>query len=215
MAGNLACRTDSLTGVYPGMTVYTIGDTSHQAEPSDHNPDARSIVHALDAMTYTDTGRGRDIVAWALYDPTDLEYVIFDRTIYSRQTGFRAEPYYGSNPHTDHVHLSGKHGTTGYTPATGTGYDTTAEAYRPAGIEDYMAPTAQENASVLLGTLLGRSGPTVGVALQSTYNMVAAMNDLNATMQTADRTNRRMVVVLLVLTVVVFAFGIGLLARAA
>src|SRR4029077_3185017 len=45
------------------------------------------------------------------------------------------QTYSGSNPHTDHVHVSGKHGSTGYSSNTGTGYDVNAENYRPEGLD--------------------------------------------------------------------------------
>jgi len=211
LAANLDCRRDGVWQLYPNMTIYTVGDTSHQAQPSDHNPDARTIVHALDCMSYSDTATGQSVCDWALADTTDLEYVIFNRKIYTRSGGWRPENYSGSDPHTDHVHISGKHGGTGYSPNTGTGYDTTAEAYRPAGMGDEMAPTAQENANTLLGTWLGKSGPNVGVALQSTYNMVSAMNNLNATMATTERTGRKLVAVGAIIAVILLV-GLALAA---
>jgi hypothetical protein len=144
VAGNLHSRAMSLVDAYPDIVIYSIGDQSHQSGQSDHNPDARSIVHAIDAMTYSDTARGNAIVEWCLADTTDLEYVIFNHTIWSRGTGFEPRDYTGNNPHTDHPHISGKHGDAGYCSATGTGYDTTAEAYRPAGIGDTMAYSEEE-----------------------------------------------------------------------
>lgn len=138
LAGNLDSRSSSIKDVYPGITIWSIGDQSHQSGTSDHNPDAREIVHALDVMTYSNMDQGRAVLDWCLSDPTDLEYVIFDRHIYERDNGFESRSYSGSDPHTDHVHISGKHGSTGYDSATGTGYDTAAEAYRPFGMEDQM-----------------------------------------------------------------------------
>jgi len=135
-AGNIDHRTQLIKAEYPGITVYQVGDTSHQASASDHNPDSRDIVHALDAMTYSDTKRGEAIRDWMLSDTTDTEYIIFNRKIYERDNQFKARDYSGSDPHTDHVHYSGKHGSTGYTSATGTGYDTNAEKYQAAGFHD-------------------------------------------------------------------------------
>ena len=132
-AGNIDHRSDLLRDEYPGITIYQVGDTSHQSGQSDHNPDSRDIVHALDAMTYSDTAQGNEIVDWCLSDTTDLEYVIFNRHIWSRNSGWEKRNYSGSNPLTDHVHISGKHDSTGYSPSTGTGYDTNAEKYRCEG----------------------------------------------------------------------------------
>lgn len=135
LAHNLASRRSSVRAKYPNITIYWIGDPTHQSETSDHNPDSRSIVHALDFMTYTNTTQGNEIVSWLLSDTRDLEYVIFNRTIWSRSNGFMPKTYTGSNPHTDHVHTSGKHGSVGENTATGTGYDTEAEKLTPEGMD--------------------------------------------------------------------------------
>jgi hypothetical protein len=132
-AGNLECRADSIREQYPGTTIYDIGDPDHQQRESDHNKDSRGIVHAIDVMTYEDTGKGNAVVEWMLAEPDDLEYVIFNGKIWSRSYGFDERDYDGSDDHSDHVHASGKHGSTGYTSATGTGYDVDAEAMRPKG----------------------------------------------------------------------------------
>jgi hypothetical protein len=161
LAGNLAHRADALDDAYPGIVIYAIGDDSHQSGQSDHNRDSRSIVHAIDAMTYDDTAAGDDIVAWLRADPKDLEYVIFDGVIYERWDGFQGSRYYGSNPHTDHVHASGKHGDTGYTSGTGTGYDTAAEAYRPAGMGDTMTTYSEEDMRAFPWQYDGRGMPGV------------------------------------------------------
>lgn len=143
LAPNLARRQAMIHDVYPTITIYGIGDTAHQAEASDHNPDARGIWHAIDIMTLTDAahaGAAAHILAWLLSDVTDLQYVIHDRIIYGRDeaNGWHGSPYTGSDPHTNHIHVSGKHGTTGRDAATGTGYDTAAEAMTPPPLEDDM-----------------------------------------------------------------------------
>lgn len=154
-AGNIDHRTQLIKDEYPGITVYQVGDTSHQSGQSDHNPDARSIVHALDAMTYSDVARGNAIVNWCLEDTTDLEYVIFNRHIWSRSHGWTQRNYSGSNPHTDHVHVSGKHNGTGYSSATGTGYDTSAENYRCAGFDVPPDPVRKYGGEMFLFTVEG------------------------------------------------------------
>jgi hypothetical protein len=82
-----------------------VGDTSHQARPSDHNPDWDSggVVRAVDIGV-----QGRDeraILNATIGDPR-VWYVIFNRKIYSRTYGWRANTYTGSNPHTHHIHVS-------------------------------------------------------------------------------------------------------------
>lgn len=82
-----------------------IGDTAHQARKSDHNPDyaAGGIVRAIDIdKDGIDTAT---LLRRACADPR-VEYVIWNRKIYTRQNGFRAAAYTGSNPHDKHMHIS-------------------------------------------------------------------------------------------------------------
>src|SRR5699024_7030771 len=87
-----------------------VGDTSHQARKSDHNPDwsapgrRRGVVRALDITT-----RGIDVNRLLKHTTNDsrVSYVIYNRRIYQHSTGWK--PYYGSNPHTQHVHVSIAH----------------------------------------------------------------------------------------------------------
>lgn len=141
LAHNLDVRRDGVHERFPSMTIYWIGNSDHQARQSDHNPDSRGIVHAIDCMITT-VAQGNEIVAWALTDTRDLQYVIFNRTIWSRSSGFKPQAYTGDNPHVDHVHISGKHGSVGENAATGTGYDVVAEQMSPEGMMD-MTPAQQ------------------------------------------------------------------------
>lgn len=84
-----------------------IGDAAHQATASDHNPDSRGCVHAID-----EDKDGMDpnlVVARAIKHPT-TSYVIYNRTIWERDRNFAAHSYTGSDPHTSHVHVSGLSG---------------------------------------------------------------------------------------------------------
>jgi hypothetical protein len=96
-----------------------VGDTSHQARPSDHNPDPppNGIVRATD----------RDIDGWPAKACRDyilsrcrsgaerrLQYVINDRTIWSASWGWAPKPYTGDNPHLAHIHFSLKHDSSNY-----------------------------------------------------------------------------------------------------
>jgi peptidoglycan hydrolase-like protein with peptidoglycan-binding domain len=85
-----------------------IGDSDHQKRKSDHNPDGRGVVHAIDVDT--DGIDPKLLVRRAINHPT-TQYVIFNRTIWSRTHGFRARRYTGGDPHTGHVHVSGRHGS--------------------------------------------------------------------------------------------------------
>ena len=86
-----------------------IGDASHAARPSDHNPD------------WADGGvvRARDIDKDGPYMPGLLRlliadnrtnYVIWRGYIYSRIRNFRPVKYNGVNGHFEHIHLSIRHG---------------------------------------------------------------------------------------------------------
>lgn len=85
-----------------------IGDASHQASKSDHNPDYEDdgIVRAIDVdKDGIDTNR---LVTLARND-WRVSYVIFAGYIYSRKYGFRKRKYNGANRHYGHVHISMLH----------------------------------------------------------------------------------------------------------
>ena len=82
----------------------TIGDAAHSSRTSDHNPNSRRSVNAIDV-----TAKGIDtdeLIAAAKRHPS-VRYIIFNRRIMNRDIGnFRSRRYSGSNPHTQHVHIS-------------------------------------------------------------------------------------------------------------
>ena len=80
-----------------------IGDTSHRARPSDHNPDYSDggIVRAIDI-----TNAGIDVdslIAVAIRDAR-TRYVISRGRIWTRENGWAK--YTGANRHDKHVHIS-------------------------------------------------------------------------------------------------------------
>lgn len=87
-----------------------IGDTSHQARASDHNPDwrikgtRRGVVRALDVTT-----NGIDVALFLKHTTNDarVAYVIYNWRIYQHNTGWKK--YNGSNGHVNHVHVSVRH----------------------------------------------------------------------------------------------------------
>lgn len=85
-----------------------IGDQSHASGPSDHNPNSKGVVCALD-ITH-DPKNGVDTYKMAdsiRKKPTiDLKYIISNRKIAERENGFKWRPYGGSNPHDHHMHVS-------------------------------------------------------------------------------------------------------------
>lgn len=86
-----------------------IGDVSHKSRASDHNPDARGIVHAFD-LTH-DPINGPDTYALAEYlrqikDPR-IDYIISAGRICSSSVApWTWRKYNGANPHNHHMHLS-------------------------------------------------------------------------------------------------------------
>lgn len=182
LAHNLQVRVDDIRAAWPGIVVGEIGDQAHQAEHSDHNPDARGVVHAFDVMTLAyqtshgiaDDAVAMEILAWLLSAPTDLEYVIHNRTIYTVANGFRPQVYAGSDPHTDHVHVSGLHGSVGRNSATGTGYSLAAEAMTPEGFD---MPLTDADAKTLTDHVLQPLNESVGGAVQDTRKWVDALTN--------------------------------------
>lgn len=80
-----------------------LGDDAHAARASDHNPDRSGVVHAVD---FTAARMKPYLVVIAAVMHPSTAYVIHDRIIWSRSTGFQPRHYGGPNPHTDHVHVS-------------------------------------------------------------------------------------------------------------
>lgn len=89
-----------------------IGDTSHQARKSDHNPDAEGYVYAFDVTNDPAHGVVSQQVAEELRRSKDprLQYVISNKRIANMDIEDGAwRPYAGSNPHDKHCHVSVRH----------------------------------------------------------------------------------------------------------
>lgn len=87
----------------------TIGDAAHASRCSRHNPNDLGIVCALD-VTH-DPNNGCDIHALArnlVRSPRhpELEYIVSNHQICSRNSGWVWRAYFGSNPHTLHAHFA-------------------------------------------------------------------------------------------------------------
>jgi len=80
-----------------------IGDAAHQASKSDHNPNERGSVDALDV---DEDGIDVAAVLAAIKRHPSARYVIYERRLYHRLRGWKSEPYTGVNPHDKHFHLS-------------------------------------------------------------------------------------------------------------
>ena len=81
----------------------TIGDPAHSSRTSEHNPNERGSVNAIDI---TNAGIDVDALIGAAIRHPSTWYVISRGFIYSRRFAFVKRPYMGANPHNNHVHIS-------------------------------------------------------------------------------------------------------------
>jgi beta-xylosidase len=106
-----------------------IGDTAHQQETSDHNPDETGSVpihdadrlnevHAVDVdKDLRESDLSMEKVVQFLIGrcrsgaETRLRYVIYNRRIWEASNGWRQRVYTGRNPHTEHAHFSASYDT--------------------------------------------------------------------------------------------------------
>lgn len=99
-----------------------IGDAAHQREISGHNPDetgggeyedadSKDEVRAIDVdVDFRDPVTAQQVVDAVLRTPADLarlRYVIYNRLIWSRNTGWQPRAYTGASAHKEHIHFSG------------------------------------------------------------------------------------------------------------
>lgn len=88
----------------------SIGDASHAARASEHNPDhdgdpmPTGYVSAVD-ITKDSAAQVEAIRKKLIADPRTW-YVIHNGSIWSRTHGFAKQKYTGSNPHLHHIHIS-------------------------------------------------------------------------------------------------------------
>ena len=90
-----------------------IGDARHSARTSDHNPDAKGIVRAIDIDRDLSGKKKPDLmpdladqIRHAAKSDKRIAYIIFNGRIASARLGFRWRKYRGSNPHNSHCHIS-------------------------------------------------------------------------------------------------------------
>lgn len=165
-----------------------LGDRAHALRSSDHNPDETGATPYEDA-DHVDEVHGLDVDdtgPWPVpgwFDAqvehiraehqagrdTRLQNIIRNGRIASRSWGWTWRPYGGSNGHYEHAHFSAR-----YTSAQEA--DTS-----PWGVQEDDMPSVEDIVKGLLAEDLGRSGPTVAVALQSGYqNSNKALTELAA-----------------------------------
>lgn len=93
-----------------------IGDAAHQQEPSDHNPDGRGLVHAIDVDAdlrqpgwTMERAVQLTVARHRLGDDNRLSYVIYNRRIWAASWGWTERAYTGTNPHDKHAHFSARY----------------------------------------------------------------------------------------------------------
>lgn len=122
-----------------------IGDPAHQNTRSDHNPDSRGIVHAIDVDADLNAP-GATMLDCVLEvvgrhrrgEDNRLTYVIYrppggNPTIWSEADDWVGRRYYGSNPHDKHAHFSAS-----YVRARETDR-------RPFGVEDIVTQADRDD----------------------------------------------------------------------
>lgn len=146
----------------PGMTVFTIGDTAHQAEPSDHNPDQWDYVCAADFMIGSSfTAADAEFLFDRINQVRDSRtaYAIYNRRIESRTVQpWVVRSYSGTDPHTNHVHVSVVHGSNPH-PTTSWGiYPEVNMALSGAADENFLQSAILAYHEGGLPTFLGPEG---------------------------------------------------------
>jgi hypothetical protein len=115
MAKSLETLLAQLNTLYPHRSKISdggIGDAAHATRTSDHNPWYRAetgtgIVTARDFTHDPDGGINCNALATWLVNSRDrrIKYVIWNRRIWTASSVKWVE-YHGTNPHTNHLHLS-------------------------------------------------------------------------------------------------------------
>jgi hypothetical protein len=85
----------------------TIGDSAHQHRPSRHNPNQAGVVCAIDITDDPVHGCPIHLIAEQVRANShpNLAYIISNRRIAGRNTGWMWHRYTGPNPHSRHAHF--------------------------------------------------------------------------------------------------------------
>lgn len=150
-----------------------IGDPAHASRPSDHNPGARGLVHALDIdedISGVDREDGKELFNWLdslriAKDPR-IKYVIYEGRMFSsyatRYPAWTWRPYTGVNLHTRHGHIS-IHSTISAETDTSTWFPASAPKPTPDDIEEdsmviIRTRTPNRAAALVAGRMLAITG---------------------------------------------------------
>jgi hypothetical protein len=157
-----------------------IGDTAHQHEVSDHNPDETgnvpihdpdrlNEVHAVDVDSDLNVpGLTMDRVVSFIIKrcKTGLErrlrYVIWDHVIWSASNAWQPRPYQGPSPHTEHAHFSFS-------------YDTALEADMASWhLEEIPVALTNDDKTYISGAIAGALSAALPVIAETVYRKFRA-----------------------------------------
>jgi hypothetical protein len=168
-ANSLVTLLGQINAAYPNRNKAsdgTIGDAAHQASASDHNPNAAGVVCALDITQDPASGCDTFLIADAIRRnrQKDLKYIISNRRIAGAWSNWQWQVYTGSDPHTNHMHVSVGVGYDGQStpPYDDTDpWDISIDGSTPAPAPAPSYPTA----TVTANTLYVRSQPNTSAPL--------------------------------------------------
>lgn len=144
----------------------TVGDLSHQARPSDHNPNSAGVVRARDITHDPRGGCDAGALAHAVVNLAKRghpalgsgAYVIWNWRIASATYGWAWRSYSGSNGHTQHVHVSVSTAASGYDNTSPWGVMGATEEDPMAQYEDQLAEIARKQDQTLKEVRAFRAG---------------------------------------------------------
>lgn len=105
-----------INALFPGRAKASdgwVGDTSHAARKSDHNPNSAGVVCAIDVTTDPNDGADTERLAECIRLARDprVKYVIYNGRMFSSYStsncaAWAWRNYTGANPHRHHFHIS-------------------------------------------------------------------------------------------------------------
>lgn len=187
LAPSLKQLRDEIDAAHPGRDKKSdgwIGDASHSARKSDHNPDYASggVVRAIDVdISDIDVNK----LMAVLKNDSRVNYFIYNHSIYGASS-FTKRRYTGSNPHVQHIHVSIKHsksaeraGAWGYSGGSVKPVGNTKPKSKPAKAkgtdENRSIQTALKTMGLKVGVIDGVNGPMQKAAVkafQKHHNLV-------------------------------------------
>jgi len=171
-----------------------IGDVAHQQRISDHNPDSKGRVKAIDIDATGPWPRKNGLFSYFEFlrirhhtgREDRLQYLILNERTCSWNTGWEWVPYTGDDPHIEHGHASARHDNY-------RGNDASAWQLGEVGVQD-MTPeqmtawaksvAGQDALNEMWSRGLNHSGSiTPSLAMQKVYTLESKVDKLTALVQ--------------------------------